>query len=354
MKHKELLNLLNNLDENGKDTVDSKRVLMIDGLNLFFRNFAMMNMVNPEGVHIGGLGGFFRSLGALIRQIEPTHVYVIFDGAGSANARKNLLPEYKSGRDLQRITNWDAFDDIEDEHDAKVDQMVRIIQYLKTLPVKTITLPKVEADDVIAYLANTIPEKPEDKVFIVSSDKDFLQLINKNIIVYRPMEKNYYTEETVVEKFKMEPENLIIYKTLLGDNSDKVKGVKGLGEKGLYKRFPELMERKVTLDDIYDICEKKFHTHQELKEKGSKEKFPIVYAIVIQHIEELRTNYKIMDLSNPMLDDRDKAYLDECVKTNEYQYLPEQFVSFYNEDKLGGMIRNVEFWVKDVFEKIKL
>ena len=168
------------------------------------------------------------------------------------------------------------------------------------------------------------------------------------------MEKNFYTEKTVVEKFKMDPENLIIYKTLLGDNSDKVKGVKGLGEKGLYKRFPELSKGKVTLDDIYDICEKRFNDHQELKEKGSKEKFPIVYARIIQHIEELRTNYKIMDLSNPMLDSRDKTYLDECVKTNEYQYLPDQFVSFYNEDKLGGMIRNVEFWVKDVFEKIKL
>ena len=54
---------------------------------------------------------------------------------------------------LQRITNWDAFDDLEDEHDAKVDQMVRIIQYLKTLPVKTVTLPKVEADDIIAYIS---------------------------------------------------------------------------------------------------------------------------------------------------------------------------------------------------------
>ena len=341
MKQKELLKLLNNLEENGKETVDSKRVLMIDGLNLFFRNFAMMNMVNPEGVHIGGLGGFFRSLGALIRQVDPTHVYVIFDGPGSANARKNLLPEYKSGRDLQRITNWDAFDDLEDEHDAKVDQMVRIVQYLKTLPVKTITLPKVEADDVIAYLSGVIPEKPEDKIFIVSSDKDFLQLINENVIVYRPMEKEYYTEQTVQEKYKMSPENLIIYKTLLGDNSDKVKGVKGLGEKGLMKKFPELAEGRVTLDDIYNICEKKFKDH-------------VVYARVIQHIEELRTNYKIMDLSNPMLDENDKKYLDKCVETNDYEYIPDQFVAFYNEDKLGGMIRNVEFWVKDVFEKIKL
>ena len=64
MKQKELLELINNLDEHGKETVEGERILMIDGLNLFFRNFAMMNMVNPDGVHIGGLGGFFRSLGA--------------------------------------------------------------------------------------------------------------------------------------------------------------------------------------------------------------------------------------------------------------------------------------------------
>ena len=341
MKHKELLKLLDNLDEQGENTVESERILMIDGLNLFFRNFAMLNMVNPDGVHIGGLGGFFRSLGALIRQIQPTQVYVIFDGAGSANARKNLLPEYKSGRDLQRITNWEAFDNLEDEHDAKVDQIVRIIQYLKTLPVKTLSIPKVEADDVIAYLSNIIPQKPEDKVFIVSSDKDFLQLVNENIIVYRPMEKNYYTDQTIKEKYNMPAQNFILYKTLLGDNSDKVKGVKGLGEKGLYKKFPELTEREMTLDDIYDICEQKYKDH-------------VVYARVIQHIDELEKNYKIMDLSNPMLDENDKKYLSQVVKTNEYDYLPEQFVAFYNEDKLGGMIRNVEFWVKDIFEKFKL
>jgi len=341
MKQKELQKLLDNLDEQGKETVESQRILMIDGLNLFFRNFAMMNMVNPDGVHIGGLGGFFRSLGAEIRRVQPTQVYVIFDGAGSANARKNILPEYKSGRDLQRITNWDAFDDLEDEHDAKVDQMVRIIQYLKTLPVKTVTLPKVEADDIIAYMADIIPTKPEDKVFIVSSDKDFLQLVNENVIVYRPMEKEFYTEETIREKYNMDPQNFIIHKTLLGDNSDKVKGVKGLGEKGLFKKFPEITERILTLDDIYNICEKKYKDH-------------VVYARIIQHFSDLERNYKIMDLSNPMLDENDKKYLTKVVETNDYNYIPDQFVAFYNEDQLGGMIRNVEFWVKDVFEKLKL
>jgi len=339
MKQKELLEHLNNLAEHGKKTVEGERILMIDGLNLFFRNFAMMNMVNPDGIHIGGLGGFFRSLGAEIRRVNPTQVYVIFDGAGSSNNRKNLLPEYKSGRDLQRITNWDAFDNLEDEHDAKVDQMVRIIQYLKTLPVKTLSIPKVEADDVIAYLSGVIPQDPKDKVFIVSSDKDFLQLINKNVIVYRPMEKEFYTEETVVEKFKMSPTNFILYKTLMGDNSDKVAGVKGLGPKKLYKLFPELSEKDMTLDDIYNICESKFKEN-------------VIYARIIQGIDALERNYKIMDLSNPMLDENDKKYLDQVVKSEKPTYLPDQFLAMYNTDKLGNIIRNVEYWIKDVFEKL--
>jgi len=339
MKKKELLELLNNLDEQGEETVEGQRVLMIDGLNLFFRNFAMLNMVNPDGVHVGGLGGFFRSLGALIRQIQPTSVYVVFDGAGSANNRKNLLPEYKSGRNLQRITNWEVFDTHEDEDDAKVDQIVRIIQYLKTLPVKTVSIDKVEADDIIAHLCTVIPKQEKDKVFIVSSDKDFIQLVNKNVIVYRPMEKEFYTEETVKEKFNMSPSNFIIYKTLMGDNSDKVKGVKGLGEKKLYKLFPELQTTNLTLDDVYNICEGKFKEH-------------VIYARIIQGIDDLEKNYKIMDLSNPMLDENEKNYLNQVVDSNTLNYIPEQFLAFYNEDQLGGMIRNVEFWIKDVFENL--
>ena len=143
MKHKELFKLLDEVQEQGEEPIQKRhdKVLLIDGLNLFFRNFAMMNMVNPDGVHIGGLGGFFRSLGALIKQTQPTSVYVVFDGAGSTSSRKNLLPEYKSQRNLQRITNWDAFDNLEEEHDSKVDQIVRVIQYLKLLPIKTAADP---------------------------------------------------------------------------------------------------------------------------------------------------------------------------------------------------------------------
>ena len=339
MDKKNLLKLLNDTEENDTGSSEGTRTLLIDGLNLFFRNFAMMNMVNPSGIHIGGLGGFFRSLGAEIRRTQPDQVYVVFDGAGSTTNRKNILSEYKSGREDQRVTNWEVFDSLDDEHDSKVDQIVRVIHYLKTLPVKTVILDKVEADDIIAYLCDKLPNHQDDKLFIVSSDKDFLQLVNKNVIVYRPMEKKYYTEDLIKEKYNMPAQNFILHKTLLGDNSDKIKGVKGLGEKGLMKKFPELSEGIMSFDDILDICEKKYKDH-------------VVYARIIQNVEDLEKNYTVMDLSNPMIGENDKKWLDEVVKSEELNYIPEQFIALYNEDKLGGMIRNLDYWLKENFEKL--
>jgi 5'-3' exonuclease len=342
MKHKELFKLLDNIQEQGEETVVRKhdKVLLIDGLNLFFRNFAMMNMVNPDGVHIGGLGGFFRSLGAMIRQTQPTSVYVVFDGAGSTANRKNLLSEYKGGRNLQRITNWDAFDSLEDEHDAKVDQIVRVIQYLKLLPVKTTLLDKVEADDIISVLSTKLVKKYNSTCFIVSSDKDFVQLVTDKIILYRPMEKEYYTPNAIKEKFGVSPKNFILYKTLLGDSSDNIPGVKGLGVKGIFKKFPELQEKDLTLEDIFEISTRKFKDH-------------IVYSRIIQDEERIRTSYKVMDLNSPMIDDKEKLYLDELIEEDFPELNSEMFIQFYNTDQLGGMIRNLDTWLKDNFLQFK-
>jgi len=341
MNKKDYLKMLNNIEQGEEPTKPGQheRVVFIDGLNLFLRNFAVLNFVNSSGTHIGGLAGFLRSLGALINQIQPTSIYIVFDGVGASTNRRYLLPEYKTGRNLNRITNWEVFDSLDDEHDSKVDQIVRVIHYLKTLPVKTVILDKVEADDIIAYLCDKLPNHPDDKLFIVSSDKDFLQLVNKNVIVYRPMEKKYYTEEVFRAKYKMSPQNFILHKTLLGDNSDKIKGVKGLGEKGLLKKFPELSERDLTFNDIFEICEKKFKDH-------------VVYARIIQGVDDLEKNYKVMDLSNPMMDENEKKYLDEVAKSKELNYIPEQFISLYNEDQLGGMIRNLDYWLKENFERL--
>ena len=333
---KDLLNLLNNIQEKGEELPQSERYLLIDGLNLFFRNFSAINAVNSNGVHIGGLGGFFRSLGALIRTIQPTQVYVVFDGPGSSNNRKNIIPEYKSARNVTRVTKHELFDNLEEEDDSKVDQIVRIIQYLTTLPVKTICLSRVEADDVIAYLSSTLPTKPEDRAFIVSSDKDYLQLVTEKVIVYRPIEKEYYTTDTVKEKFGVNPTNFLLYKLLMGDNSDGITGVKGLGAKKLFKLFPELATQNLSFDDLLDIAEAKLKEH-------------VVYARILHDVEGLENKYRVMDLSNPMMSDKDKEYVDDFVENTQLEFHPEEFVKMCEEDQLGNLIRNTEFWVRDIF-----
>ena len=341
MAHKDLLELLNNMDE-VNDTVSSPhdRVLLIDGLNLFFRNFAMLNIVNEHGVHVGGLGGFVRSLGTLINAIQPTSMYVIFDGENSSMNRKNVLSEYKAGRHQSRITNWEIFENVGDEHDAKIDQIVRLIDYLKCLPVKTIALDKVEADDIIAHLATTITNNNDNsRAFIVSSDKDFIQLTSNKICVYRPIEKDYYTPDTVVEKFGVLPENFILYKVLMGDASDKVPGIKGLGIKKLHKLFPELNERLLTLDDILEISARKYKEN-------------IIYSRVVFEEDSLRKNYQIMDLHNPMVDDLEKSYLEGLIDENPPVLNAEAFLKFYQEDGLRHLIKNPEFWVNNQFRTL--
>ena len=341
MADNNLLELLNNMDE-VNDTVSSPhdRVLLIDGLNLFFRNFAMLNIVNEHGVHVGGLGGFVRSLGTLINAIEPTSMYVIFDGENSSMNRKNVLSEYKAGRHQSRITNWEIFDDVGDEHDAKVDQIVRLIDYLKCLPIKTIALDKVEADDIIAHLATTITNNNDNsRAFIVSSDKDFIQLTSPKICVYRPIEKDYYTPDTVREKFGVLPENFILYKVLMGDASDKVPGIKGLGIKKLHKLFPELNERVLTLDDILEIS-------------AGKYKENVIYSRVVFEEDNLRKNYQIMDLHNPMMDNLEKQYIEEQIEENSPVLNAKMFLKFYQEDGLRHLIKNPEFWVNNQFRTL--
>ena len=334
MVHNNLLELLNNMDE-VNDTPSSKhdRVLLIDGLNLFFRNFAMLNIVNENGVHVGGLGGFLRSLGTLINVIEPTSMYIIFDGENSSMNRKNILSEYKAGRHISRITNWEIFNDVEDEHDAKLDQIVRLIDYLKCLPVHVAALDKVEADDIIAHLASTITQDNADsRAFIVSSDKDFIQLVSSQITVYRPIEKDFYTRDTIVEKFGVLPENFILYKVLMGDASDKVPGIKGLGVKKLMKFFPELNERILTLDDLIEISTRKYKEH-------------VIYSRVVFEEKNLRKNYKIMDLHNPMMDDLEKEYVEGLIEIDPPVLNPKPFLKFYQEDGLRHLIKNVDFWI---------
>jgi len=343
MKHSEILKLLDNIQQNdtpkGGTFNKHSNVLIIDGLNMFLRNFAVLNFVNQGGVHVGGLGGFLRSLGALINNIKPTSVYVVFDGIGSSQNRKNLLPEYKSGRNLARMTNHSAFDDLDEEQDSKVNQIARLIHYLKCLPVHLISLDKVEADDIIAHLTQHLVASYNSDVTIVSADKDFLQLVNDNVTVYSPIAKEYYTPKLVKEKFGLPPQNFILYKILMGDNSDKVPGLKGLGPKKLFKLFPELQDKEMSLEDLHNICEGKYKEN-------------IIYSRVIFDYEMLQRNFKIMDLGSPLVDEDEKMLIQQLTEETVTKLNASDFLKMYHEDGLGHTLKNVDFWIRDTFRTL--
>jgi 5'-3' exonuclease len=343
MKKQELFKLFDNIDrEEGNESTFkiTDRILLIDGMNLFLRNFAVLNYVNEAGVHIGGLSGFLRSLGSLINQIKPTSVYIIFDGIGSSTNRKNLIPEYKSGRNVNRVTNWDVFEDLDDEHNSKIDQISRLVHYLRCLPLKVISIDKVEADDIIAHISDYLSKTHDSKCFIVSADKDFLQLVNDNITVYRPTEREFYTPETIIKKFDILPENFILYKTLLGDASDKITGIKGLGPKTLVQKFPELRNQILTLKDIFDISEKKYKDH-------------VIYSRIIFERDNLEKNYRVMDLKNPLIYESEKDILEKAINQSPNELSIANFMQLHNEDGLNHAInKNISYWLQDIFVPI--
>lgn len=334
----DLLKIFNNLENPTPiPNLDRhSRVMLIDGMNLFLRNFAIINYTNETGSHIGGISGFIRSLGYLIRNNNPTSVYVVFDGIGSSVNRRNLVPEYKSNRSNSRITNWDVFDNLEEENESKYDQMARLVHYLRCLPIKVVSMDRTEADDIIAYLATTLSETKNSKVTIVSSDQDFLQLVNKNITVFRPMEKKYYTPAMVTEKFGVLPENFILYKTLAGDSSDVVKGIKGMGKKRIIKLFPDIVKHKMDLEDLFEIS--------EVNLKKNK-----AYPQILFEQSNLEKYFKIMDLSNPLIDKNDEENLDGLIEARTFNYKPKEFLNLYKEDGMGNAIRNVQTWLSECF-----
>jgi 5'-3' exonuclease len=167
--------------ENLKDGVEEKSkpndsVLMIDSMNTFFRCFSIINHLNPNGDHIGGLTGFLKSIGYIIRLLKPTKVILVFDGEGSSTNKRYLYPEYKLNRDVQTIRNW-GFEKKEDEVEAMTSQLVRLIEYCELLPVQMLSINKIEADDVMGHLATRFPSY----VTIMSADQDFLQLASVKI-----------------------------------------------------------------------------------------------------------------------------------------------------------------------------
>lgn len=288
--------------------------MLIDGLNLFFRSFSAIDTLNPKGEHIGGLAGFLQSLAHLIKISDPKSVYIFFDGLNSTETKKMLVKEYKKGRGSGSRFKNTLFQSKEQEEKAKGEQLKSLFEYLKLLPVRTIILNGAEADDAISFTASVIKEN----TVIVSTDKDFLQTCSDNNFVYSPNAKTVFTKKKVYEKFEVLAENFVIFKALIGDKSDNISGVKGIGPKKALKLFPELGQSKISIKDFFNICEDNINTND-------------IYAKIIMQENKIRNQFKIMNLLEPMIHDSHKKHL--------YEILIDNKKSVFNESYLRELIK---------------
>lgn len=311
-------------------------ILLVDGMNMLIRSFSVIKTMNPDGSHIGAISGFLRSLNYVTRIVDPTRVVVVWDGKGGSGSRKNLNPNYKAQRSTAKITHWGLYDTKEQEQEALIGQLYRVIDYLKCLPVQEIMMEKLEADDIIAFIAKLSSEYNK-KATIVSSDQDFLQLIDKNVSIYSPIKKTFITYKNVEQHIKVLAQNYNIVKSILGDKSDNVDKVKGVGIKTLISEFPLLKTKKVNLEYIYQTCE------QEIQ----KEKHKKIFAKILVEWDKVETNYKVMDLHQTMLSSSEIEHVLEAL----LQPIPElrvaTFLHMLEQDQIESITKNTESWLEN-------
>lgn len=336
-------NLINQLlSELTPDKNNSKnaRVLIVDSMNTFLRSFSIIQHLNPDGNHVGGLVGYLKSVGYAIKLYQPSRVILVFDGQGNSTNKQYLYPEYKANRQTNKVNNWKVFDTKDEESESMANQMSRLIDYLHQLPVSIISIPKIEADDTIGYLVNKFENNPEtDRITIMSADKDFLQLVSDKTEIYSPTKKKTYRRQDVLDEYTVHPNNFINYKMLLGDKGDNVPGVQGLGEKKIFKLFPELTSDKVlSTDDILRLA-------------YEREKDNQMYSKILFFERQLRVNYQLMSLKDPNIHEDDIEYIDNIIEETPPQLNIGTFIEMTEIDQLNERV-NWHSWLIENFSPL--
>ena len=281
---------------NGEKIVRLQNTLLVDGNALFkVGYFGAKNEYNNDGEHIGGLYSFLTIFRKILTEDLYHKVYVFWDGNFSGKLRYEIYEPYKSGRGKNYITGTQPTDIDE------LKQRKMVWDYLSEMYVRQLKHEVIESDDFIAYYC--LNKKENEKITIVSTDRDFLQLISEDVRIYFLDLKEYVGLSNYSSYFCIHQENSVLTKTMIGDNSDTIKGIKGLGEDTLVKLFPELKERKVTLNEIIEDAQKQQLERTENKKKPLKILDNIINKITdgVQKDNIYEINERLVNLSQPMM-----------------------------------------------------
>lgn len=323
----------NNPDYKGKRF----NTLLVDGSNILELSTSADRRVNSEGKIYGGTMQFLLQLKLLMRKGNFRYVYVFWDGPNSGEYRAMLLPTYKSNRDKDYdLSVSGELSDYMKEVNARVksmqeyfysknkaklterrkekelfyDQREVVMQCLEEVCVRQCVCDKVEADDLIAYYVNN--KKPEERIVIMSNDRDLTQLISEDVIIYVQNQKKFINTKNHTTEMGYNYQNVLLKKIICGDASDSIKGIKGVGEKTLLDKFPEVKERKVELSEIIEKAKQINEQRISDKKKPLKWAENIVNRVTdgVQGEKIYEINKKVIDLKHPILTDEAKELMD--------------------------------------------
>lgn len=347
--------------------------LLVDGNNLM-KISSVDKRMNGKGEEYGIVFQFLWQLHKLLQVKDYNFVYVMLDGEKSGQLRYNFYQDYKANRDK----NYDLSGS-KSEYDKQIDAYVKKVldysrnkhkqqetvrgeteeesferqklilkQILEELFVRVCEYDEVEGDDLIAHYVKN--KKSNERVVIVSGDRDLTQLINDEVCVYIPSLKKYISPKNHIQELGYTHENVLIKKILCGDSSDNIKGIKGMGDKTFFSLFPDAKTKKYTLDDIFVETKKNIEERLKNKQKPLQVTENILNKVTLgsQGDKIYEINDKIINLSNPLLTKEAKEELDNIMYApldpegrdlkNIYQIIQENEMNdMLDEKKFGNL-----------------
>ena len=314
-----------------------KNVIIIDALNMFLRSYVISPHLNKKGWPVGGTIGFLKSLQKVARDFDADEVIIAWDGHEGSARRRSMNKDYKGGRKPVRFNRRMVELPPEKEEANKGFQQVRLMEYLNEMPVIQLVADFTEADDIIALVINH-PRYADWKKTIISSDKDFFQLCREDVQIYRPIQKKIVTKQSIIDDFKIHPNNFALARAIEGDKSDNLPGIKGAGLKTIAKRFPYLVkEDEYVVADIIRDCAmqgKKLKIHENIE---SNEKL-------------IKDNYAIMQLQHPNIRPMNRELIKKAIIDFEPTFNKIKFTQMLFEDDAATLNFND---LQQVFRKIK-
>ena len=274
------------------------KTLLVDGNNLFKIGFHGAKELYNDGSHIGGIYHFINTLRRFLEEHNHDKVIVMWDGELNSSSRKLIYPQYKANR-IQT--------DNDDHYESYLTQRGRVKEYLEEIFIRQVEVDNNEADDLIAYYCQIAKD---EQIIIFSGDKDLTQLISETVTIYSPVSKQYYKNGDMITLNKVEiPHyNVAVCKIFVGDKSDNIDGIQGLGEKTLVKLFPEMLSKSCTIEEIL-VNARNIPQKNPVKSLSNILTGKTKNGILGE--EFYTTNKKIVDLTIPLLTEESKQFVEE-------------------------------------------